>query len=492
MSGQQVGQESIDIEKAVSPPSSETYSDKWGKQLLTWGVEARGIRPVPMEERIDKQFSKIFFIWFSMNFNILSFSTGTLGPVVFGLGLRDSCLVILFFNLLCLAPPAYLATWGPKLGLRQMVQARYTFGYYGVILPCIFNLIGICGFTILNAILGGQTLAAVADGSLSWTVGIVIVTLISLCVSFCGYNFLSWYGRLAWIPVLLAFLVALGVGGKHLANPPPAEAATAAAILGFAATIAGFDITYSPLSSDYTSYFHPDVSSAKIFLYSYLGLLLPIVPLECLGAAVVVNAPSVPTWETGYANGNVGGLLEAILRPTGNFGKFLTVMLSLCVVGNMAPGLYSISLNIQIFIPWLVIVPRYVCSLLAAAVIVSLSIVGSHRFYDTLTNFLGLIGYWASSFSAIILVEHFLFRRNNFTSYDLQIWNDPGRLPTGIAALGAGIASVAIIVPSIDQVWFVGSIAKVTGDIGFEVAFFVSGVLYVPFRWIEIRLRKTV
>jgi purine-cytosine permease-like protein len=36
------------------------------------------------------------------------FSAGTVGPVVFGLGLRDSCLVILFFNLLCAALPAYL------------------------------------------------------------------------------------------------------------------------------------------------------------------------------------------------------------------------------------------------------------------------------------------------------------------------------------------------------------------------------------------------
>ena len=68
-----------------------------------------------------------------------------------------------------------------------MVQARYSFGYvdefvycldllnfllhryYGVILPCIFNLIGMCGFCILNSILGGQTLAAVADNNLSWT-----------------------------------------------------------------------------------------------------------------------------------------------------------------------------------------------------------------------------------------------------------------------------------------------------------------------------------
>ena len=36
------------------------------------------------------------------------FSAGSLGPAVFGLGLRDSCLVILFFNLLASLLPAYL------------------------------------------------------------------------------------------------------------------------------------------------------------------------------------------------------------------------------------------------------------------------------------------------------------------------------------------------------------------------------------------------
>lgn len=67
------------------------------------------------------------------------------------------------------------------------------------------------------------------------------------------------YERIAWIPVVITFVVALGVGGKHLINPPPAEPASASVILSFAATIAGFAITYSPLSSDFTNYFHPSV-----------------------------------------------------------------------------------------------------------------------------------------------------------------------------------------------------------------------------------------
>ena len=51
-----------------------------------------------------------------------------LGTNIYGLSLRDSSLIILFFTLLTTLLPAYLSTLGPKLGMRQMVQARYSFG----------------------------------------------------------------------------------------------------------------------------------------------------------------------------------------------------------------------------------------------------------------------------------------------------------------------------------------------------------------------------
>ncbi|KAI0340469.1 NCS cytosine-purine permease [Trametopsis cervina] len=486
-----------DPEKELHSFSEESqddfhYNPPVMRKLLTWGVEARGILPVPPHQQTDRHYSKIFFIWLSANCNILSFSAGTLGPVVFGLGLRDSCLVILFFNLLTSAPPAYLTTWGPKLGLRQMCQARYSFGYFGVIIPCILNLAGMFGFCILNGILGGQTLSSVSGGGMSWSVGIVIISVVSLLISFCGWKILAWYERLAWIPVLIVYVVAIGVGGKHLINPPPAAPATAAAILSYGSTIAGFVIAYSPLSSDFTIYFKPGVSSWKIFLYSFLGFNLPIISIQCLGAAVVLAAPTVPSWNAGYDNGNVGGLLNAMLSPVGNFGKFLTVLLALSVTANVAPTLYSVCLNFQLFMPFLVPVPRYVFSIVATAIIIPLSIVGATKFYATLTNFLGLIGYWASAFVAVILVEHFLFRRGRFESYDIRYWNSPSKLPTGLAALGSCILAFGLVVPSMDQVWFVGPIAKRTGDIGFEVAFFVTAILYPPLRFLELKFRPLV
>jgi len=298
------------------------------------------------------------------------------------------------------------------------------------------------------------------------------------------------YERLAWVPVLLVFLVALGVGGKHLNNPPPLDRPPVSYILTFGSVLGGTALTYAPVCSDYSVYYHPDVPSWRIFWLSYLGILLPIVTLECLGAAVVIAASSIPVWEAGYTNGNVGGLIGAMLAPTGNFGNFLTVLLALSVVGNVAASLYSISFNMQLLIPALALVPRCVFSVLATAIIIPLSIAGSHRFYDTILNFLGLISYWAGAFSAIILVEHFVFRHNDPALYDLQQWNSPRMLPSGIAALAAGLASFGVVVPCIDQVWFVGPVARITGDIGFEVAFAASAVLYFPFRLLEVWIRQ--
>lgn len=57
-----------------------------------------------------------------------SITFGMLGPVAYNLSLRDSALVILFFNLLATSAPGVLATFGPKTGMRQMIHARYSFG----------------------------------------------------------------------------------------------------------------------------------------------------------------------------------------------------------------------------------------------------------------------------------------------------------------------------------------------------------------------------
>ena len=124
--------------------------------------------------------------------------------------------------------------------------------------------------------------------------------------------------------------------------------------------------------------------------------------------------------------------------------------------------------------------------------IIPLAIVGQHKFYSTLSNFLGLIGYWASAFIALVMMEHYVIRKGRFESYDLRYWNNARKLTTGVPATLAVFCAIALIVPSMDQVWYTGPIAKTTGDIGFEVAMVITAICYVPMRLLELRYRKLV
>lgn len=117
-----------------------------------------------------------------------------------------------------------------------------------------------------------------------------------------------------------------------------------------------------------------------------------------------------------------------------------------------------------------------------------IAIVGAHKFDAAITNFLGLIGYWASVYVIELIIEHVWFRHNNFDNYDREAWNTPNRLPWGLGALGAGFLSFGLVVPCMSQVWFTGPIARHTGDLGFEIALVISAILYPPIRWLEIRL----
>lgn len=157
--------------------------------------------------------------------------------------------------------------------------------------------------------------------------------------------------------------------------------------------------------------------------------------------------------------------------------------------------------------------------------VIPLAVVGAHKFYTTLTNFLGLIGYWGSCFISVVLIEHFVFRKyayhllpsgrpvptqqnlssttktppthlyskeDVFENYDIVYWNTAKELPSGLAALGASILSFGLVVPCMDQVWFVGPIAETTGDVGFEVALVLTAVFYLPLRYLEVRIRGKI
>jgi purine-cytosine permease-like protein len=383
---------------------------------------------------------------------------------------------------------------------------NFPISYYLISIIVALNLCTIAGFGVIDCVLGGFTLSAVSDGNIDSTAGIIIIALIGMFVSFGGYQFLHQYERYSWGFALIAIVIATGTGGKELFRQVEQPAPTPAAILSYGGIVAGFLIPWAvcharllhvdlladllqAMAADFSVYCDTNVSTLRIFSYTYAGLFFPTVLLMVLGAAIGGATPNVPAWAEGYASFNVGGVLHAMLLPAGGFGKFVSVLLSLSVIGNLAASMYSISLNFQLLVPFLARIPRLVFSVVYTCVVIPVSIFAAKSFFSSLENFIYLIAYWSAAFVGVVGMEHIIFRKSNHANYDMEHWNVPSKLPTGLAAIGAMGLSFGLAVPCMSQVWYTGPIAEKTGDIGFEIAIVLSSLFYLPLRWLELKCR---
>ncbi|KAE9963673.1 hypothetical protein BLS_009073, partial [Venturia inaequalis] len=451
------------------------------KRITLSGMELRGVEPVPIEERNDKHGLNIFTMWWSISLTLLAVTTGLVGTLYDGLSLQAASLTILFFTLFAAIPPAALGTLGPQTGMRQIVQARYSFGLYAVTIVALFNLATTTGWCIISTIVAGQTLSAVSGGSLSWNLGIVIIALIALVIAFLGYKVVHQYERWCWIPALVAITITVGCGGHLLKEQAATEPATAAGVLTFGCVVTSFTLTWALMASDFSVYTHASVSKTRVFLSIYGGLVLPGVPLMILGAAIGGAILSNPDLSTAFDSGSTGGAMLFLLESSniGTFGKFIAVILAFTLLGNLAGTIYSISIQFQCLLPFFTRVPRWIFSILISAIIIAAAIPISKSLATALENFLALIAYWGAVYVAVVSMEHLVFRKSA-AAYDPAIWNNGAKLPMGLAAVGAIAVPFALIVPCMAVTWYTGPIARRTGDIGFEVGGVLAVVVYVP------------
>ena len=299
----------------------------------------RGIERVPENARTDHRLYGNTLIWLAANTVLPTFGLGILGPLTFYMNLGDSMLTILFFNAFAAAVTAFMSTFGPKLGLRQMTVTRFSWGFYGAKLVALLNCIACVGWSVVNTIGGAQALEAVSDWKISAAAGVIVLAVATLAVGLFGYKIVHKYESYSWIPTAITFLVMLGVSAKHLISlPMPVGQAEAASVLSFGGAIFGFTIGWSSLASDYNVYMPHDAKSWKVFAWTYLGLILPTVLVMWLGAAVgcaALSNESVSDWYDNYEEHELGGLLYSVLvGAMGNGGKFFIFLLVLSVVAN--------------------------------------------------------------------------------------------------------------------------------------------------------------
>lgn len=465
---------------------------------------------------------------------VSTFALGALAQPVFGLGFVDAALTVVCINVLGILPVSFFSTFGPRFGLRQMVLSRFFFGFYGLklseschtsfpnhsrasfpldtlmyqppipqaqtLLTSVFptvvvlNILACVGWSSVNSIVGAQLLAAINPGphALPGWAGILIIALSTLLITTFGYRLVHAYERWSWIPVLIIFCIVageFGVSGKFAVLPLRSGRAEAGAVLSFAASVFGFATGWTSLAADYAVYQPETRPRRTIFLWTFGGLLFPLVFTELLGAAVMTAYALNEGYADAYDTNHIGGVLAIVLIPRlGAFGRFCLAVLALSIVANNCPNIYSVSLSLQVLSRQTQRIPRFVWPAVATGVYVAISIPGYSRFEEVLENFMLLIGYWLAIYEGIALTEHFVFRRTS--GYVVDDYATPNKLPPGYSALCAFLIGVAGAVLGMAQSWYVGPIGRLCGDefggdVGFELAFGFSALAYTVLRTVE-------
>lgn len=445
-------------------------------------VERLGIERISPAARTHIRIIDNFTLWFSANLVISTVALGALAVPVFGLGFWDSVEAIVLFNVLGSIPVAVLATMGPRLGLRQMTISRFSFGWVGAAIMALFNVAACTGWSAVNAIVGGQLVAAVTGGTIARPVAILVIAIVTTVFGMYGYKHVHRYARYAWIPAAIIFVILMIVAGPKVSIiPTPAlNVVEIASFVSFGGAVFGFATGWSSYAADYSVRQPERTPASRVFWYTFLGIAFPCVILEVFGLALT----------TAFKSASGGDLLAAAAQPLGGFGSFLLIVLALSIVANNIPNAYSIGLSMQVLSKTCHRVGRITWTLFGALFYMLIAIPAVSDFNATLTDFLLIIAYWLGPWSIILIEEHFIFRRGRYNADD---WDNRAKLPIGWAAMVAmGLGLLGIYLGAA-QALYVGPIANLFNppygmDVGFELGLIFASVSYLFLRRIEISM----
>ena len=169
---------------------------------------------------------------------------------------------------------------GPKLGLRQMTISRFSFGWVGAVIMALFNVAACTGWSAVNAIVGGQLVAALSGGTVARPVAVLVIAVLTTIFGIYGYKYVHNYARYAWIPAaIIFFIMVLLAGPKVTFIPTPALGVVElASFVSFGGAVYGFATGWSSYAADYNVKQPVETPTNQVFWYHLPGRCHPLYP----------------------------------------------------------------------------------------------------------------------------------------------------------------------------------------------------------------------
>jgi NCS1 nucleoside transporter family len=438
-------------------------------------IEKRSIDYVPLAERHGKVWH-LWPVWFSGDAHLATVATGVVGVALGGNLIWMAMAVVLggafgtFFM-------AFHSTQGPQLGLPQMIQSRPQFGYLGALLVWGVALIAYIGFNSFNQILAAQTVHSLFGADQKPTM--VVFALVSVSLAVIGYDLIHLAQRwIAYVLIaaLLVFTVAVFARVQFPAVQLDLRDFRAVPFLAQFFAAASYQIAWSIYVSDYSRYLPRDVGVGASFWWTYLGGFLGGAWTMLVGT---LTAALYPTLEVAAA---LSTTADAVIP---GFGRPLLLCSLLGLLTITSLNFYGASLTLLCVADSLkpsrpTLLKRILTLGFATLVATGLALASSRDFVQKFGEFLAVLLYLFTPWTAINLVDFYLVRKGHYSVR--EIFNSHGMYGRwnwrGLLAYGVGFVAM---IPFFSTGIYMGPVARALGgaDIAMLVGLPVSAIVYI-------------
>jgi purine-cytosine permease-like protein len=438
-------------------------------------VEKRSIEYVPLAERHGKVWH-LWPVWFSGDANLATVATGVVGVALGGhllwmtIAVVSGCVFGTFFM-------AFHSTQGPQLGLPQMIQSRPQFGYLGALLVWGVALIAYIGFNAFNQVLAAQTMGSLYGSESTPTM--IIFSLLSVALAAVGYDLIHIAQRWVAYVVLAAlavFTVAVAVKLQLPAQETVLGPFPRVAFLAQFFAAASYQISWSMYVSDYSRYLPRDVGVRSSFCWTYFGALIGGTWMMLLGTLAAALYPGLEVTTS------LRVVADSVLP---GFGKPLLLASLLGLIAITSLNFYGASLTLLSVLDCFKPSPpsrvkRFVTLLLSMLTATLLAMASSGGFVSKFGDFLAVLLYLFTPWTAINLVDFYLVRKGAYSVR--EIFNAHGMYGSwnwrGLTAYGVGFA---FMIPFFSTGLYTGPVAAALGgaDIAMLIGLPMSALVYI-------------
>lgn len=424
--------------RASAPSGAGTGTGTPG-HARTFHVETRSIDYVPLAERHGKVWH-LCPVWFAGDAHLATIATGIIGIALGGnliwtaIAVVTGCAFGTFFM-------AFHSTQGPQLGLPQMVQSRPQFGYVGALLVWVVALVTYIGYTGFNQILVGSTLHQLVhlpDG-----VSYVGYAVVGIVLAIVGYDFIHKASRwLTYLMLVVLVMFSIGIAVVHPFTGAElnigAFSLTPFLVQFFTAAV--YQLSWAIYVSDYSRYLPPDVGVRSSFWWTYLGATIGGAWMMLVGTVAAGLFPKAAA---------VNAVISAGDKVFSGFGTALLVasVLPLITIGtlNFYGGSLTLLSSMDSVKPIRPTLAKRIVTLVIVGVLATIiAFASSQGFIAKFGEFLTVLGYLFTPWTAINLIDFYVVRRGRYSIR--EIFNPRGIYHRwswrGLVAYGLGFAAM--------------------------------------------------